>query len=166
MCPIKTNRKANPGITAKNEKGETVAFCCNGCKNKFTAALPASAKRHLWQLPKPLHSTKCAPSSPTVERILRLPPRTKEERPWLSVATVAKTSSAASLPLPSGNMMGMGMKDTVASSGNESYKRKGTPTRDMVFAGLKSGTPPRGHAILQFEVRLATRFKFRTKKQP
>ena len=45
MCPIKTNRKANPSITAKNEKGETVAFCCNGCKNKFTAALPASAKK-------------------------------------------------------------------------------------------------------------------------
>jgi hypothetical protein len=40
-CPIKTNRDADPSITAKNEKGETVAFCCNGCKNKFMAALPA-----------------------------------------------------------------------------------------------------------------------------
>ena len=24
----------------KNSKGETVAFCCNGCKNKFAAAQP------------------------------------------------------------------------------------------------------------------------------
>ena len=27
-------------ITAKNEKGETVAFCCNGCKDRFVAELP------------------------------------------------------------------------------------------------------------------------------
>jgi hypothetical protein len=40
-CPIKTNRDANPNITAKNEKGQTIAFCCNGCKNKFMASLPA-----------------------------------------------------------------------------------------------------------------------------
>jgi hypothetical protein len=38
MCPIKPDRKANPSITAKNARGETVAFCCKGCKNKFAAA--------------------------------------------------------------------------------------------------------------------------------
>jgi hypothetical protein len=41
MCPIKPGRRADPDITAKNAKGETVAFCCNGCKNKFAAAPPA-----------------------------------------------------------------------------------------------------------------------------
>lgn len=38
MCPIKPDRKANPSITAKNSRGETVAFCCKGCKNKFASA--------------------------------------------------------------------------------------------------------------------------------
>ena len=35
-CPIRTGRKADPSITAKNEKGETVAFCCNGCKRSIS----------------------------------------------------------------------------------------------------------------------------------
>jgi hypothetical protein len=38
MCPVKPDRKANPSITAKNSRGETVAFCCKGCKNKFATA--------------------------------------------------------------------------------------------------------------------------------
>jgi hypothetical protein len=38
MCPVKPDRKANPSITAKNSRGETVAFCCKGCKNKFASA--------------------------------------------------------------------------------------------------------------------------------
>lgn len=38
MCPVKKDRKANPSITAKNSRGQTVAFCCNGCKNKYTSA--------------------------------------------------------------------------------------------------------------------------------
>jgi len=40
-CPIRTGRKADPSITAKNEKGETVAFCCNGCKDQFLDSMPA-----------------------------------------------------------------------------------------------------------------------------
>ncbi|MBT3667327.1 MAG: hypothetical protein HN548_07585, partial [Opitutae bacterium] len=38
MCPVKTDRKANPSITAKNSRGQTVAFCCKGCKNKYASA--------------------------------------------------------------------------------------------------------------------------------
>ena len=38
MCPIKKDRKANPSITATNSNGQTVAFCCKGCKSKFAAA--------------------------------------------------------------------------------------------------------------------------------
>jgi hypothetical protein len=40
-CPIRPGRIADPNITAKNEKGETVAFCCNGCKDQFEDNLPA-----------------------------------------------------------------------------------------------------------------------------
>ena len=40
-CPIRPGRLADPNITAKNEKGETVAFCCNGCKDQFVENLPA-----------------------------------------------------------------------------------------------------------------------------
>jgi len=39
-CPIRPGRAADPSITAKNEKGELVAFCCNNCKNQFIANLP------------------------------------------------------------------------------------------------------------------------------
>jgi hypothetical protein len=40
-CPIRPGRLADPNITAKNEKGETVAFCCNGCKDQFVENLPS-----------------------------------------------------------------------------------------------------------------------------
>jgi len=40
-CPIRPGRLADPSITAKNEKGETVAFCCNGCKDQFVENMPA-----------------------------------------------------------------------------------------------------------------------------
>ena len=40
-CPIRPGRIADPNITAKNEKGELVAFCCNGCKDQFVSNLPA-----------------------------------------------------------------------------------------------------------------------------
>jgi len=39
-CPIRTGRDADPSITAKNEKGELIAFCCNNCKEQFVANLP------------------------------------------------------------------------------------------------------------------------------
>ncbi|MEK9773526.1 MAG: DUF1549 domain-containing protein [Opitutae bacterium] len=40
-CPIRTGRDADPSITAKNEKGETVAFCCDNCREQFVANLPS-----------------------------------------------------------------------------------------------------------------------------
>jgi hypothetical protein len=40
-CPIRTGRDADPSIIAKNEKGETVAFCCDNCKEQFVNNLPA-----------------------------------------------------------------------------------------------------------------------------
>ena len=39
-CPIRPGRKADPSIIAKNEKGETVAFCCDNCKDQFVENLP------------------------------------------------------------------------------------------------------------------------------
>jgi hypothetical protein len=38
MCPVKKDRKANPAITTKNSSGQTIAFCCKGCKNKYASA--------------------------------------------------------------------------------------------------------------------------------
>ena len=38
MCPVKKDRKANPAITTKNSSGQTIAFCCKGCKNKYAFA--------------------------------------------------------------------------------------------------------------------------------
>ncbi|MBU62193.1 MAG: hypothetical protein CMI26_06790 [Opitutae bacterium] len=35
-CPIKPGRAVDPGITVVSQ-GKTIAFCCNGCKNKFLA---------------------------------------------------------------------------------------------------------------------------------
>lgn len=40
-CPIRKGRDADPSIIAKNEKGETVAFCCDNCKDQFVSNLPA-----------------------------------------------------------------------------------------------------------------------------
>ena len=40
-CPIRTGRDADPSIITKNEKGETVAFCCDNCKEQFVSKLPA-----------------------------------------------------------------------------------------------------------------------------
>ena len=45
-CPIKPGRAVDPGIKALNEKGETIGFCCNGCKNKFMARMtPAKSNQ-------------------------------------------------------------------------------------------------------------------------
>jgi hypothetical protein len=35
-CPMKPGRAVNPSITVVHN-GKTIAFCCNGCKSKFTA---------------------------------------------------------------------------------------------------------------------------------
>ncbi len=49
-CPIKPGRAADPAITAVGNDGKAVAFCCNGCKNRFidqqaTAAKPKGPKK-------------------------------------------------------------------------------------------------------------------------
>jgi hypothetical protein len=41
-CPIKPGRAVDPSIKALNEKGETIGFCCNNCKNKFTAQMSST----------------------------------------------------------------------------------------------------------------------------
>ena len=108
MCPLKPNREAKPSISAQNEKGETVAFCCNGCKNKFVAALPA--------------------------------PSGKKEGMMM-----AKMDDKMVM-----NKMGsMGGGD---AKGRDSYKRKGTMTKDLnSLRAAEVGDPaPRGHMILQF----------------
>ena len=128
MCPIKTNRKANPGITAKNEKGETVAFCCNGCKNKFTAALPASAKKAAMAAKKTAPLNEMCPIKPDRRADPAITAKNEKGETVAFCCNGCKNKFAASLPLASGNMMMGAMKETGTSSGGGSYKRKGTPT--------------------------------------
>ena len=108
MCPLKPNREAKPSITAQNEKGKTVAFCCNGCKNKFVAALPA--------------------------------PSGKKEGMMM-----AKMDDKMM-------MNKMGTMAGGASKERDSFKRKGTMTKDLnSLRAAEVGDPaPRGHMILQF----------------
>jgi len=37
-CPMKPGRAVNPSITVV-QNGKTIAFCCNGCKSKYTAKI-------------------------------------------------------------------------------------------------------------------------------
>jgi hypothetical protein len=108
MCPLKPNREAKPSISAQNEKGETVAFCCNGCKNKFVAALPA--------------------------------PSGKKEGMMMAKMDDKMVMNKM------GSMAGGDAK------GRDSYKRKGTMTKDLnSLRAAEVGDPaPRGHMILQF----------------
>ena len=43
-CPIKTNRTADPSITAVGNDGKAVAFCCNNCKNRFIEQQATASK--------------------------------------------------------------------------------------------------------------------------
>ena len=152
MCPIKPDRRADPAITAKNEKGETIAFCCNGCKNKFTATLPAPAQKASMASAKSSPLNEMCPIKPDRRADPAITAKNEKGETVAFCCNGCKNKFAASLPLPSDNLMGMGMKDKVASSGIESYKRKGTPTRDMKsLRASEVGDPaPRGHVILQF----------------
>ena len=86
MCPIKPDRRADPSITAKNSKGETVAFCCNGCKNKFAAAQPVMASKKAAPL------NEMCRLNPIVEQIHPSLQKTQKVKLWLSVVMVVKTS--------------------------------------------------------------------------
>jgi hypothetical protein len=152
-CPIKTTRDANPNITAMNEKGETVAFCCNGCKNKFMAALPASAKKNEMASMKAAPLNEMCPIKPDRRAD---PDITAKDSKGETVAFCCKgcvNKFAAAQPAMNENSMmaNMGM-DSAKSSESEDYKRKGTPTRDSnSLRAAEVGDPaPRGHLILQF----------------
>jgi len=152
MCPIKTTRKAKPDITAQNAKGETVAFCCNGCKNKFIASLPPSAKKASMAAKNLAPLNEMCPIKPDRRADPSITAKNEKGETIAFCCNGCKNKFAASLPLASGNMMMGGMKETTTSSGGGSYKRKGTPTKDMKsLRASEVGDPaPRGHVILQF----------------
>ena len=152
-CPIKTTKDANPSITATNEKGETVAFCCNGCKNKFMAALPTSAKKNEMASMKAAPLNEMCPIKPDRRAD---PDITAKDSKGETVAFCCKgcvNKFAAAQPAMNENSMmaNMGM-DSNKPSESEGYKRKGTPTRDSnSLRAAEVGDPaPRGHLILQF----------------
>ena len=152
-CPIKTTRDINPNITAKNEKGETVAFCCNGCKNKFMASLPASAKNAQMASSKSEPLNEMCPIKPDRRADPDITAKNSKGETVAFCCNGCKNKFAASQPAMGNNMMmaGMGGKSDSASNGNI-FQRKGTLTKDAKsLRAAEVGDPaPRGHIILQF----------------
>jgi hypothetical protein len=152
-CPIKTTRDANPNITAKNEKGETVAFCCNGCKNKFMAALPPSAKKTEMASMKAAPLNEMCPIKPDRRADPDITAKNAKGEMVAFCCRGCKNKFSAAQPAMNENMMmaGMGMNSDKPSV-SEGYQRKGTPTRDTrSLRAAEVGDPaPRGHLILQF----------------
>jgi len=151
-CPIKTTKDAKPGITAKNEKGETVAFCCNGCKNKFLAALPPTVKQAQMVSMKPETLNEMCPIKPDRRADPDITVKnSKGETVALCCNGCKNKFSSMEAMTPNDMMDGMAM-NTDAKAERESLKRKGTPTRDpKSLRAAEVGDPaPRGHVILQF----------------
>ena len=150
-CPIKTGRDANPDITAKNAKGETVAFCCNGCKNKFTAALPPSVKKAAMASKKVGPLNEMCPVKPDRRADPAITAKDSKGETVAFCCNGCKNKFAASQPAPNSAMSGMNMASN-SPSGSDSNKRKGTPTKDLKsLRASEVGDPaPRGHLILQF----------------
>jgi hypothetical protein len=150
-CPIKTGRDANPNITAKNAKGETVAFCCNGCKNKFTAALPPSVKKAAMASQKVGPLNEMCPVKPDRRADPSITAKDSKGETVAFCCNGCKNKFAASQPAPNSAMSGMNMASN-SPSGSDSNKRKGTPTKDLKsLRASEVGDPaPRGHLILQF----------------
>ena len=145
-CPIKTTRDANPSITAKNEKGETVAFCCNGCKNKFLAALPPAVKQTQMASMKPTQLNEMCPIKPDRRADPSITAKNAKGETVAFCCNGCKNKFAAAPPAMDSNMaksMMNGMdKTSSASMDSSSYKRSGTPTRDRKFpTGIRSRRP-------------------------
>ena len=155
-CPIKTTRDANPNITAKNEKGETIAFCCNGCKNKFMASLPAKpAKTEMAsKINAPLN--EMCPIKPGRRADPDITAKNAKGETVAFCCNGCKNKFAAAPPAMfsdmANNMMNSMDKNADSASSRDSYKRSGTPTRDTrSLRASEVGDPaPRGHIILQF----------------
>lgn len=156
-CPLKPGRDANPSITAKNEKGEIVAFCCNGCKNKFMAALPAGSKNMQMASAKAGPLNTMCPIKPNRDADPSITAKNEKGETVAFCCNGCKNKFTASLPAMSaggGAMMmgGMGSMGGGDSMGSDSFARKGNPTRDNnSLRAAEVGDPaPRGHMILQF----------------
>jgi hypothetical protein len=152
-CPIKPDRDANPNITAKNAKGETVAFCCNGCKNKFMASLPASVKKASMASQKVAPLNEMCPIKPDRRADPSITAKDSKGETVAFCCNGCKNKFAAAQPAPNAamSMSGMNMKSDSLNE-RDSFKRKGTPTKDIKsLRASEVGDPaPRGHMILQF----------------
>ena len=151
-CPIKTTRDANPNITAKNEKGETVAFCCNGCKNKFMASLPASAKKPEMASMKPQELNEMCPVKPDRRADPDITVKNSKGETVALCCNGCKNKFSSMEAMMSNDMIDVTAMNADTKAERESFKRKGTPTRDPnSLRAAEVGDPaPRGHMILQF----------------
>ena len=147
-CPIKPTRDVNPSITAKNEKGETVAFCCNGCKNKFTASLPTAGNKTEMATMKAAPLNEMCPIKPDRRADPDITAKNSKGEVVAFCCRGCVNKFSAAPPAMNNNMISAdnGMNAT------EEYQRKGTPTRDpKSLRAAEVGDPaPRGHLILQF----------------
>ena len=146
MCPIKPDRRADPSITAKNSKGETVAFCCNGCKNKFAAAQPVMASKKAAPL------NEMCPIKPDRRADPSITAKNSKGETVAFCCNGCKNKFAAAQPVMSNNLItgNMGMQNS--STSESTSKRKGIPTRDAnSLRAAEVGDPaPRGHLVAQF----------------
>jgi hypothetical protein len=151
-CPIKTSKDANPNITAKNEKGETVAFCCNGCKNKFMASLPASAMKQEMASMKPQELNEMCPVKPDRRADPDITVKNSKGETVALCCNGCKSKFSATEAMMSSDTMSQMATNEEQSSDRESFKRKGIPTNDTrSLRAAEVGDPaPRGHMILQF----------------
>ena len=153
MCPLKPNREAKSSITALNEKGETVAFCCNGCKNKFTASLPPAAQKASMAAKTLSPLNEMCPIKPDRRADPDITAKNSKGETVAFCCNGCKNRFSATQPGPGSpmNMSGMNMASD-SPSGNSSHQRKGTLTKDLnSLRAAEVGDPaPRGHMILQF----------------
>ena len=72
-CPIKPGRAIDPTLLALNENGETVAFCCESCVDKFKSQQKAKKDEYKQNFVKDRNSVRASelPSPAPVEHFIR-----------------------------------------------------------------------------------------------
>ncbi len=72
-CPIKPGRAVDPTLLALNERGETVAFCCESCVDKFKSQQQAKKNEYKQNFVKDRNSVRASelPSPVPVSHFIR-----------------------------------------------------------------------------------------------
>ena len=72
-CPIKPGRAIDPTLLALNENGETVAFCCESCVDKFKSQMENKKKEYKQNFVKDRNSVRASelPSPAPIGHLIR-----------------------------------------------------------------------------------------------